>query len=247
MGHSVSVVIPARNEARTVGQIVSAIVALEGVRDAIVVDDGSTDATAAVALAAGATVIEATRGPGKGAAMADGVAAAAGDLIVFCDADLEDFDPSFITTLASTLAAAGDEVVLVKADYERVGEGGRVTELTARPALDLLHPELGHIAQPLGGEYAAWKDVLEEVPFVRGYGVEMGLLLDLAERYGPDSIRSVHLGRRRHRNRSLAELNPQAREVLAVVLARAGLAGVNVEVLPPLAAGRAPRPARRSA
>jgi len=241
---TVSVVIPARNEAATVGRIVAAIVELAIVHEVIVVDDGSTDGTAATAAAAGADVMTAAHGPGKGAAMWDGVAEATGEVIVFCDADLQAFDPCYVTRLAETLVAGGGRIALVKADYERAGEGGRVTQLAARPILDLLHPELAHIAQPLGGEYAAWRAVLEQVPFVRGYGVEMGLLIDTAERSGADSIAQVHLGVRRHRNRSLAELNVQAREVLAVALNRAGVAGISVEELPPLAGLP---PSRRSA
>ena len=244
MGHShpvaISVVIPARNEGRTVASIVAAVVALEEVAEVVVVDDGSTDDTAAEAARAGARVIPATDGPGKGAAMRTGVEAATGEVVVFCDADLEDFDPGFVSKLAGALIAGGRSVAMVKADYERTGEGGRVTELAARPILDLLHPELSHLDQPLGGEYAAWTEVLERVPFVRGYGIEMGLLLHIADRFGPDAITQVHLGARRHRNRPLAELNPQAREVLAVALAHAGVPGVTVDELPPLVDRRRP-------
>ena len=232
--HRISVVIPARDEAPTVGGIVRAIAGLGFVAEVVVVDDGSTDATASEAAAAGARVIAATDGPGKGAAMWDGVAEAQGDVVAFCDGDLEDFDGAFIEQLVATLIEAGEGVAMVKADYERAGEGGRVTELTARPALALLHPALAHIAQPLGGEYAAWRAVLEQVPFVKGYGVELGLLIDIATRFGVETIEQVHLGTRRHRNRPLSQLGPQAQEVLAVALARAGVAGVSVDELPPL-------------
>jgi glucosyl-3-phosphoglycerate synthase len=244
VSHSVSVVIPARDEGRTVGPIVAAITALDDVAEVIVVDDGSTDETATLAAAAGAHVIPATDGPGKGAAMWTGVAGADGDIVVFCDADLVDFDPSLVTALASALADGDGTTAMVRADYERAGEGGRVTELAARPILDLLHPSLAHIAQPLGGEYAAWRQVLEQVPFVKGYGIEMGLLLHIAKRFGADAIGQVRLGERRHRNRPLAELNPQAREVLAVALRHAGVGGISVEELPPLCVRR---PERRSA
>jgi glucosyl-3-phosphoglycerate synthase len=233
--HDVSVVVPARNEATTLDAVVQAIAALGYVHEIVVVDDGSTDATAQVASAAGARVVAASSGPGKGSAMWDGVASATGDLVVFCDADLTDFDARLVTTLATTLTRAGRTTALVKGDYERPGEGGRVTELVARPVLRLLHPHLAHLAQPLGGEYAAWRDALHEVPFVCGYGVELGLLLDLAARHGPDAIAQVHLGVRRHRNRPLSQLAPQAQEVLAVALQRAGGPGITVDERPPLA------------
>lgn len=235
---SISVVVPARNEALTVGPIVEAIVALDDVAEVIVVDDGSTDDTATLAAAAGAHVIPATDGPGKGAAMWTGVGGATGDVVVFCDADLVEFDPSLVTALAGALVDGTGTTAMVKADYERAGEGGRVTELAARPILDLLHPSLAHIAQPLGGEYAGWRQVLEQVPFVKGYGIEMGLLLHIAKRFGAHSIGQVRLGERRHRNRPLAQLNPQAREVLAVALHHAGVGGISVEELPPLCVRR---------
>jgi len=243
----VSVVVPARNEAGTVGGITQAIAALDGISEVLVVDDGSTDGTATIAATAGARVVAATSGPGKGSAMWDGVAAARGDLVVFCDADLTDFDARVVTTLATTLESASPGTVLVKGDHERPGGGGRVTELVARPVLRLLHPHVAHVAQPLGGEYAAWRDALEDVPFVCGYGVELGLLLDLAARHGADAITEVDLGVRRHRNRPLAQLAPQAQEVLAVALQRAGVPGPEVEERPPLSSLPGRRRRRRSA
>jgi glucosyl-3-phosphoglycerate synthase len=232
-----SVVIPARDEAATVAAVVRGVLGLgpSVVAEVVVVDDGSTDATAEVAAAAGARVVaaDAATGPGKGQAMWKGVAEAAGEVVVFCDADLAPFDPAYVPRLVEALVrrpGAG----LAKGRYRRTGTGGRVNELVARPVLDLLHPALAHLSQPLGGEYAAWRDVLEQVPFVHGYGVDLGLVLDVAARFGPDAVVEADLGDRSHRNRPLDELRPQARAVLEVALHRAGLLDVAPAERPPL-------------
>jgi len=237
----VSVVIPAHDEEATVAGVVAPIVALgEAVHEVVVVDDGSRDATAAAARRAGARVVAVGdvlaafgTGPGKGEALWKGVAVTEGEIVVFCDADLEAFDASYVTRLVDALAA-DPGAALVKPRYVRAGTGGRVNELVARPSLRLLHPAVGHVRQPLGGEYAAWRSVLEQVPFVRGYGVDLGLVLDVAGRFGAGSVIEADLPERRHRNRPLAELVPQAERVLEVALDRAGVAGVAVEELPPL-------------
>src|SRR3954452_17964616 len=238
----VSVVIPARDEATTVADIVRALLDLPRprVHEVLVVDDGSADGTGARAARAGARVVRAddvlpgfAPGPGKGQAMWKGVAEASGDLIVFCDADLTDFDPAYVTALVEALTSA-PSAALAKGRYSsRSGTGGRVNELVARPALELLHPSLAGLAQPLGGEYAAWRDVLEEVPFVHGYGVDLGLVLDVTARFGPGAVVQADLGVRSHRNRPLDDLRPQAKVVLEVALARAGVLAAPAEC-PPL-------------
>jgi glucosyl-3-phosphoglycerate synthase len=238
----VTVVIPARNEASTVGDIVRAVLGLRRpVGEVVVVDDGSTDGTAAVAAEAGATVVTAATtlpefgtGPGKGQAMWKGLAESAGDVIVFCDADLRGFDGSFVTRLADALVASPGAAIAKGRYSERAGTGGRVNELVARPALELLHPLLADLAQPLGGEYAIWRDVAEELPFVHGYGVDLGLVLDIADRFGAEAIVEADLGVRTHRNRSLDELRPQARIVLEVALQRAGMLASSLPECPPL-------------
>jgi glucosyl-3-phosphoglycerate synthase len=250
----ISVCLPARNEEATVGQMVTAIraelmVRLPLVDEVIVIDDGSTDATAAAARAAGADVwaaaaidplvsgsgaggvgvgvVGAAPG-GKGQAMWKAVHASSGDLVVFCDADVQHFGPHFVTGLVGPLLLR-DDVLFVKGFYHRplhgrAGEGGRVTELVARPLIAALFPHLSDLAQPLAGECAARREVLHAVPFVDGYGVDLGLVIDVAERWGVDALAQCDLGERVHRNRPLAELGPQALAVVQVALSRAGVA-----------------------
>ena len=229
MSPSTSVIIPARNEEQTVGAIVHAITRdlADAVDEIVVVDDGSIDETARVAADAGARVVPASSGPGKGQAMRDGLDATTGELVVFCDADLYEFDSSFVPNLVAPLLD-DPGIAFVKAVYrrplgDRPDEGGRVTELVARPLLSLLFPQLAGIVQPLGGEYAGRRAVFDAVRFDEGYAVDVGILIDVAGRFGVESIAQVDLGVRLHRNRPLAQLAPQARAVMATVLARAGV------------------------
>jgi glucosyl-3-phosphoglycerate synthase len=232
-GRRVSVCLPARDEERTVGGIVASVMealAQESgfglVDEVVVVDDGSTDGTAAVARRAGARVVQTcSRGGGKGEAMQTGLAAADGDLVVFLDADVENFAPHFVIGMLGPLLVR-DDILLVKGFYERPlnGEpngGGRVTELVARPVINLLFPHLAPIRQPLAGESAAPREVIEKVGLAPGYGVEMALLIDVADRFGVESIGQVDLGVRVHRNRPLSELRHQATDVLHAALMRA--------------------------
>jgi glucosyl-3-phosphoglycerate synthase len=237
---SVAVIIPARNEEATVGRVVSTIsdeLLHRGglVDELVVVDDGSLDATSERARAAGARVL-ASAPPardgspvslGKGGAMRRGLSGTASELVVFLDADVTNLRSCFLTGLLGPLLC-DDRFRLVKGTYLRPIDGsatggGRVTELVAKPLLSLLHPSLVGVEQPLAGETAAPRHVLESVGLAEGYGVEIALLIDVAERYGAESIAQVDLGSRAHRNRSLGELAFQAREVMASALARAGI------------------------
>ncbi len=236
---TIAVCLPALNEESTVGTICAEVrrtlmaPAAGLVDDLLVVDDHSTDRTGEVAAAAGARVVPAAEvlpesGPGfgKGNALWKSVAATTADLIVWCDADLRSFESSYVTALVEPLLA-DDRVVLVKGYYERLLDGraggGRTTELMARPLLAQFFPELAHLRQPLGGEYAVRRQAVEQVPFVQGWGVEVGLLIDLSRRFGADRIAEADLGVRRHRNRSLEELGPQALAILQTVLQRSGV------------------------
>jgi glucosyl-3-phosphoglycerate synthase len=238
-GRLVTVCFPAKDEAATIGTIVQIVreelvdrVAL--VDEILVVDDNSHDDTVAVARAAGARVERSSelrpdlgRGTGKGETMWKGLSAAAGDVIAWCDADITNFGPQFVVGVLGPLLT-DPAIGFVKGFYERPldgapGTGGRTTELVARPLIAMLFPHLGGIVQPLSGEYGGRRDVLEAVPFVQGYGVDLALLIDISERFGLRSIAQVDLGERIHRNRSLEELSPQALAIMQTAFARAGL------------------------
>lgn len=239
-GRTVSVVLPALNEEATVGGVVNSIVPLLGdlVDDLVVLDSGSVDATAAEASRAGARVVtreqavpELTPRPGKGEVLWRALAATDGDIVVFVDSDLLDPSPYFVPSLLGPLLFDGG-VRLVKGFYRRPlridGDstsqgGGRVTELVARPLLSALRPELAGVLQPLGGEYAATRELLTSIPFAPGYGVEIGILLDTYHRFGIDSIGQIDLGVRMHRNRPTTELAVMSRQIVATMFARLGI------------------------
>lgn len=230
---AVSVVIPARNEEATVGAIVTAIRSafvrsIPLVDEVIVVDSRSADGTATVARAAGAHVVsqeEMTRGlppmHGKGDALWAGLASASGDIVAFVDADVDPFDPRFVSGLLSPLLT-DPSISFVKGFYHRPltfsghsepDGGGRVTELVARPLLNLFWPGLAGFVQPLAGEFAGRREVLERVPFVSGYGVEIAMLVDLLELVGLDALAQVDLGERAHRNQSTEALGRMAAQI----------------------------------
>lgn len=243
-GTRVSVVLPARDEQETVGLLVGDIAArwmhrTRLVDELLVVDSDSTDATAEVARAAGAEVVAAAdvlpahgSRPGKGEALWKSLAATTGDVVVFLDSDLKGDVSHYVPGLLGPLLT-DPTVQFVKGCYTRPLEldgvsspsgGGRVTELTARPLLNALWPELAGFVQPLGGEYAGRRSALEQVPFAGAYGVEIGLLIDLLELVGLAGLAQVDLGVRRHTSQSQEALGAMAGQVVATVLARAGSA-----------------------
>ncbi len=256
LGHTISVCLPARNEAGTVGAIVGEVrERLSGtgglVDEIVVLDDGSTDATAAAAADAGARVVAESEvlpaagpGSGKGNALWKSLHACRGDLLCWLDADLRGFRAETVTALVEPLLA-DPGTMMVKASYKRSFEGapsggGRVTELVARPLLSLLFPKLADVVQPLGGEYAARREAIEVLPFVEGWGVELALLVDIVERFGRDALAQVDLGAREHRNRPLEQLSAQSLAIIATALRRAGLMafdGAALELLRPDVAG----------
>ncbi|MFY4719193.1 glucosyl-3-phosphoglycerate synthase [Streptomyces sp. LaBMicrA B280] len=215
-GQTISVVLPALDEEETVGEIVAAIrrdlmERVPLVDEVLVIDSGSTDRTSEVAAAAGARVVHrdailpripAVRG--KGEVLWRSLLVATGDLICFIDADLREFSSDFVLGIVGPLLTEPD-VQLVKAMYDRplagtAGQGGRVTELMARPLLNMHWPQLAGFVQPLGGEYAARRSLLEQLPFPVGYGVELGMLVDALHLVGLDALAQVDVGVRKHRH-----------------------------------------------
>lgn len=258
-GLTTSLVVPARNEAATVGDVVGrvreALMETTSLLDEIVViDSDSTDDTFAAATDAGAVVhrsheIRPDLGshPGKGEAMWKSLFVTRGDLVVFMDADLLDWDTHFVRGLLGPLLAA-DGVALVKGFYERplrgdaggesALEGGRVTELVARPLIALEWPSLSWLVQPLAGEWAVRRDLFERLWVPTGYAVELAALVDTARLLGPEAIAQVDLGRRVHRHQALRDLGSMAAQILAASTRRStGSAPYHVDLDQPRLVG----------
>lgn len=239
-GRRISVVIPARDEAATIGGIVEGIrrdlvMAAPLVDELVVIDSDSRDDTAAIAADHGATLFAARKirpdlgsYPGKGEALWKSLFVTTGELLVFIDADLTGWGTHFVTGLLGPLLS-DPRVELVKGYYDRVLEdgsggqapqGGRVTELVARPLLNLFWPDLAHVVQPLAGEWAIRREVFAQLPVPVGYGVEMATLLDVYSRDGLPAIAQVDLGARAHTHQSVHDLGVMAAEIIAVAARR---------------------------
>jgi glucosyl-3-phosphoglycerate synthase len=240
-GDRISVIIPARNEAGTVAEVVAqirdALLPAGLVDELVVIDSDSSDGTAEVARTAGATVFAAravdtgtAAMPGKGEALWKSLFVTSGDLLVFIDADLTEWGPHFVSGLLGPLLNHPD-VHLVKGFYDRLADdlpgaavaapqGGRVTELCARPLLNLYWPELAAVVQPLAGEWAIRRSLLAALPIPVGYGVEFATLTDTYARHGLPAIAQVDLGRRGHRHQAVHDLGVMAAEILATAMRR---------------------------
>jgi glucosyl-3-phosphoglycerate synthase len=238
---TVSLVVPARNEAATVGDVVSRVRAalvdsVSLLDEIVVIDSDSEDDTYTIAEDAGALVYRSRdirpdlgSQPGKGEAMWKSIFVTRGDLIVFMDADLVDWDTHFVPGLLGPLLTA-PQIALVKGFYERpfvdgdrvsAYEGGRVTELVARPLIALLFPELAELAQPLAGEWAVRRSLFETLSVPTGYAVELTALIDTWRSLGAGAIGQVQLGRRTHRHQALRDLAAMATQVMAAGWSRA--------------------------
>lgn len=235
-GLRISVCLPALDVADTVGPIIEAVrarwmTAIPLVHEIVVVDSRSTDATRRRAAEAGARVVEdravlphLTPARGKGEALWKSLAVAEGDLVVWLDSDVSPPVPEFVPGLLGPLLTE-PAVGYVKAVYRRTFEGareggGRVTEICARPLINLFYPELAGFAQPLSGEAAGRRDVLRSVPFFSGYAVEIGLLIDLSRRYGLGALAQVDVGERSHSHQTTAALGAMASTITQAVISR---------------------------
>lgn len=254
--NSITVLIPARNEEATVGQIVSKLTrryahGSEQLVKIVVVNDHSTDGTLSAAADSGALVItrdDPDHPAGKAEAIVEGIRAFPSDVYVLFDADVSDFDARWLELLC--LGLEKSDAILAKGTYsrpvkslslshERFAEGGRVTELVARPLLSICFPDLASFGQPLSGEVAFRSALVESSPLCIGYGLDVGLLIDSYLRFGLDSIVEVELGKRSHNHQALSALSYQASQVALTILMKAGM---DVKSLP--GAGRLIRPGK---
>ena len=253
---TVSAVLPAREVARTVGPIVERILGLGALVDQLlVIDAASEDGSGDIAAASGAEVYQQDDlmpelGPvlGKGDALWRSLSVARGDILVFIDADTSDFPAHFVTGLAGPLLCE-EGVDFTKASYRRpfssggvelADGGGRVSQLTARPLLDAFYPDLAELRQPLAGEVAARRSLLERIPFSTGYTVEIAMLLDVRAAAGVDAMAQVDLGERRNDHQPLEALRSMASAVLATVCDRLRREGRLLSDAPPPAAVERP-------
>ncbi len=232
-GTSIAVCIPCHNEASTIGAlahvITTELLAPGLIDEFVVIDDQSTDESARLASDAGATVVPIEtinkrfgQGRGKGNVLWGSLHVTTSDITVWCDADVTSFTTDWVLALALPLLE-DDGLNLIKAFYDRPeddGGGGRTTELVARPVLSLYFSELAAVRQPLAGEYALRRSAAVQIPFSQGWGVEIAMLIDVAELFSVSSIGQVDLGVRRHRHRPLRQLAVQAAEVMATALSR---------------------------
>jgi glucosyl-3-phosphoglycerate synthase len=234
---SVTVCIPTKEAVATIAATVRAVDGLRAlglVDQLLVIDADSADGTATLAAEAGAEVhregdLLPAAGPveGKGDAMWRGLSVATGEIVVYLDGDVRDFGPHYVTGLLGPLLG-GDRTDFVRGFYRRplaIAEmeiedgGGRVTELTARPLLELLAPELAAFRQPLSGECAARRELLAAIPFTTAYGVEIAMLVDVWRRIGIERMAQVDLGTKRNSHQSLTALAGMARDVVAALAA----------------------------
>ncbi|NOX36830.1 MAG: glucosyl-3-phosphoglycerate synthase [Calditrichaeota bacterium] len=252
---SISLCLPTLNEEETIGQIIKILKKelydrVPLLDEILVIDSGSTDRTVEIARKHGAMVYYANdvlreygTVRGKGENLWKSVYLAKGDIIIWLDTDIQNMHPRFVYGLIGPLLFQ-KEIGFVKGFYRRpikIGKklqpvgGGRVTEILVKPFFNLLYPQLSVFQQPLSGEYAGRREILERIPFFTGYGVETGLLIDIEDRFGLHRMAQVNLEVRIHRNQDLQALRKMATGILRVLFTRAEQHGklVLMEALKP--------------
>lgn len=238
--NSITVLIPARNEEQTISSIIKSLVdryQIDGkpLIEIVVIDDHSTDKTSLIALEAGASVVhrqDENAPTGKAETILEGLKNYESDIYVLFDADVYNFNPFWLELLC--LELDDPKILLAKGTYQRpdvnhsenqlkVSEGGRVTELVARPLLSMCFPELASFRQPLSGEIAFRRSIAKKIPLTMGYGFDVGLLVDTYLTFGIESISEVDLGSRVHSHQDLTALSFQAAQVAMTILHKAGI------------------------
>lgn len=210
---NVSVIIPAFNEQKCIKKVVRLVNKNENVDEIIVVDNNSTDATAMLAEKEGAKVVF-CREQGKGYAMEKGLQESKNEIVVFIDADINNYSKDVIERLAKPVI--NNEADFVKSLFERTG--GRVTELVAKPLLDILFPEIYKFSQPLSGMIAGKKSLLSNIEFEKDYGVDIGILLDMIQMNV--NIKEVHIGKIKNHSQQWRNLEKMSREVMNAIIKR---------------------------
>ncbi|MBA3424891.1 MAG: glucosyl-3-phosphoglycerate synthase [Rubrobacter sp.] len=243
LGLTVSLVLPCRNVADTVGGIVDQIHAVNEqaplgsplIDQILAVDADSEDGTAKVAASKGAEVYSENElipnlggAHGKGDAMWRSLSVTSGDLVMYVDADTRDFKPQFVYGILGPILSV-PQVRYVKAAYRRpfkssetveVDGGGRVTELSAKPLFNLFYPELSGFVQPLAGEFVADAELFRSIPFMTGYAVETSIMIDVLKKVGLGAMAQVDLGTRQNRHQPLRDLSRMSYAVLRAVARR---------------------------
>ena len=209
----ISVIIPARNEAENIKKVINLVKKSKGVDEIIVVDNNSTDMTSKLASDSGANVVFCAE-QGKGYAMEAGLKHAKNEVIVFIDADINNYSKDLIEKLSNPII--NNEADFVKSMFDRVG--GRVTELVAKPLLEILFPQIHSFSQPLSGMISGKKSILSNIIFEKDYGVDIGILLDMIKLNV--RIEEVHIGKINNCSQQWENLGKMSREVMNAIIKR---------------------------
>lgn len=208
-----SVIIPARNEEKSIRKVIKIVKQNPNVDEIIVVDNNSTDKTSVLANNEGAKVIF-CKEQGKGYAIEKGLLEAKNEIVVFIDADINNYSKDLIKTLSDPII--NEDIDFVKSMFQRTG--GRVTELVAKPLLDILFPEIHKFSQPLSGMIAGKKSLFLKINFEKDYGVDIGILLDMIS-IGA-KITEVHIGKIKNKSQQWKNLDKMSREVMGAIIKR---------------------------